>query len=115
MKKKKTIESETSRFANSTKTSKTKTAPNRQVVIDFPVEGEIVTSPAYACRIGVSPTDRVEVSIDGKEWLPCRESVGYWWYDWSGYNAGPHTLQARIPSTGKRFIKSSLRQFTVLI
>ena len=88
--------------------------PKRSVVIDHPSEGEIVRSADYTVRIGASPTDRAEISVDGKDWQPCRECVGYWWFDWSGYNAGPHTIRVRIPS-GKRFLASKPRQFTVLI
>ncbi len=90
-------------------------APKKQVVIDHPIEGEIIRSHTYTFRIGATPTDRVEVSIDGKEWRPCRPSVGYWWFDWSGYNAGPHRIKARIPGAGNRFVASKPRQVTVLI
>ena len=55
-----------------------------------------------------------EISIDDEEWLPCRQSVGYWWYDWSHFTVGHHSLQARIPSAGTRELKSKPRQFTVL-
>ena len=87
----------------------------RTVVIDYPQEGEIVTSFAYTIRIGAMPTDRVEISIDDKEWKPCRPNVGYWWYDWSGYNAGPHVLRARIPGAGGQAVRSKPRRFTALI
>jgi hypothetical protein len=88
-------------------------APRQTVTVDFPLEREIVTSAEYTVRISTTAVQGVEVSIDGKEWRPARESVGFWWYDWSGYGAGPHTVEARIPS-GKRFLKSKPRQFTAI-
>ncbi|HRY29424.1 MAG TPA: hypothetical protein P5079_05225 [Elusimicrobiota bacterium] len=100
--------------SSSTTTPKAAKTPKGSIQIDYPLEGEILTSGCYTFRLGASPTDRVEVSIDGKDWLPCRECVGYWWFDWSGYGSGAHSLEARIPS-GKRYLKSKLRQFTVLI
>ncbi|MBL8023517.1 MAG: hypothetical protein JNK54_04440 [Elusimicrobia bacterium] len=82
--------------------------------IDFPQVGEILTSPHYALRVSTSATDGVEVSVDGKEWQPCRECVGFWWYDWSGYGSGVHTVVARI-TVGKRTLKSKPRSFTVIV
>jgi hypothetical protein len=86
----------------------------RYVRIDYPMEGELVTSRTYSFRISASPTDRVEVSIDDQEWLPCRMSVGYWWYDWSVFGQGPHSLLARIPSESRRNLTSKPRQFAVV-
>ena len=82
--------------------------------IDFPQVGEILTSGHYAIRISTSATEGVEVAIDGKEWKPCRECVGFWWYDWSGYGSGVHTVIARI-SVGKRTLKSKPRSFTAIV
>jgi hypothetical protein len=102
--------------ANSSAARKIKAAgPKAYVVIDYPVEGEIVTSPHYAFRIGAGGAERVEISFDGKQWSPCRESAGYWWYDWSGYEAGPRILRARLLAQGRPPLKSKPRHFTVLI
>ncbi len=84
------------------------------VGVDYPQVGEILTSPQYAIRISTSATEGVDISIDGKEWQPCRESVGFWWYDWSGFGAGVHTVVARI-AAGKRSLKSKPRSFTAII
>jgi hypothetical protein len=86
----------------------------RYVQVDYPMEGEMISYRTYTFRISANPTERVEISIDGEEWLPCRQSVGYWWYDWCHFSAGLHSLQARIPSAGIRELKSKPRQFTVL-
>ncbi|MBK8576141.1 MAG: hypothetical protein IPN90_10880 [Elusimicrobia bacterium] len=83
------------------------------VGVDFPQVGEILTSGQYSIRVSTSATEGVEISIDGKEWEPCRESVGFWWFDWSGFGAGVHTVVARI-LVGKRFMKSKPRSFTAI-
>ncbi len=84
------------------------------VGVDFPQVGEILTSPQYAIRVSTSATEGVEISIDGKEWQPCRESVGFWWYDWSGFGSGVHTVVSRILA-GKRSLKSKPRSFTAIV
>lgn len=84
------------------------------VVVDFPLEGEIVTTPHYTFRIGCSATAPLEICVDGREWAPCRASVGYWWYDWSASESGAHTVVARM-KTGRRSVESRPRRFTVLI
>ncbi len=65
--------------------------------------------------VGLLRVDGGQISIDGKEWQACRENSGLWWFDWSGYSAGAHNLRARIPLSGKMFLYSKPRQFTVLI
>lgn len=73
------------------------------VTVDYPKEGELITSPDYVFRIGARPTHAVEISIDGGEWQPCRQAGGYWWFDWSGYKAGKHQAAARIqPENGDK-------------
>lgn len=84
------------------------------VVVDFPQEGEILTSPSYTLRVSTSAVENVQISIDGRDFQPMRESVGFWWYDWANYGAGAHTLVARI-QVGKRFQKSKARSFTAII
>lgn len=97
------------------KTPLKKAEPKGYVLIDYPLEGEIVVSHHYAIRVGASSAESVEVSIDGKAWQACRPAAGYWWFDWSGYNSGPHNVSARLSLGGKRYLKSAPRQLTVLI
>jgi hypothetical protein len=94
--------------------ARTEYSGTHYVGVDFPQVGEILTSPHYAIRVSTSATEGVEISIDGKEWQPCRESVGYWWYDWSGFGAGVHTVVTRI-LVGKRSLKSKPRSFTAIV
>ena len=72
-----------------------------KLFIDFPRPNETVRPGGYTFRIGAVPAaSRVEVSLDGGPWLPCREGAGYWWYDWSAYTAGSHRLAVRAPAAG---------------
>jgi hypothetical protein len=94
--------------------AKTESPGKNYIGIDYPQVGEILTSNEYTLRLSTSATEGVEISIDGKEWQPCRECVGFWWYDWTGFGAGAHTVVARI-SVGKRTMKSKPRSFTAII
>jgi hypothetical protein len=84
------------------------------IEVDFPQEGEAVTSSQYTLRIAAGQNLRgIEVSINGASWQPCRAAGGYWWFDWQGYASGPHVLLARGESeTGKKAI-SHRREFSV--
>lgn len=74
---------------------KTQTRPKAaKIAVEYPQEGEIITSPSYTFRIDAS-APRVEIAIDGGGWSPCRRSDDYWWFDWSDYESGPHQAVVR--------------------
>lgn len=81
--------------------------------VSYPKEGERVTSKQYTFCIEAPEIDRVEVSIDGNDWQPCRPAVGYWWYDWSGYMDGQHDLVARSRNPKGEESVSAPRRFKV--
>jgi hypothetical protein len=83
------------------------------VSVDFPKTGERVVSREYAIRISAAAGSVVEASIDDDAWLPCRRAVGYWWRDWSGYGAGPHSVLARVTIHRGRRTLSGRRNFVV--
>lgn len=83
------------------------------VAVDYPKAGERVVSREYTIRISAEPALGVEASIDGEAWLPCRQAEGFWWLDWSGYRAGPHSVTARIARPQARRILSERRDFVV--
>ena len=89
-------------------------AAKTSLSIDYPLEGEILTSSVYTIRLTALAPVSVEVSLDGDEWLACRESVGHWWHDWSGFQAGVHTLVARMKDKKGKTVKAKARQFTVI-
>ena len=82
--------------------------------IEFPQRGETIISPKYAFRVGVAgAADRVDLSIDHGRWLPCRNAAGYWWYEWSGYDDGRHTVKARARGRDGRWLVSLPHDFLV--
>lgn len=90
-------------------------APPPSVAIDHPIENELVRPGHYAIRLTAQGAAEVEVSIDGKDWQPCREAVGHHWYDWSPEPAGRRVLEARARRGPKgRWVKSEPRSFEVL-
>lgn len=64
------------------------------ISIEYPREGEVITSPSYVFRIDADAA-RVEIAIDGGGWTSCRRSDDYWWFDWSDYEPGVHQALVR--------------------
>jgi len=84
-------------------------------VLDHPQQGEKITAPRYTFRIGtLGAIERVELSLNEGPWQPCRHSVGYWWYDWSGYKAGRYQAAAKAWTKDGHVFISELRNFQVL-
>ena len=92
-----------------------KTTPKGYVVVDFPLESEIISSEHYALRIGASDNGYAEVSINNGEWLPTRFNDGYWWFDLYNLINGKHTIVARLcDNSGTIIVKSKIRNFSVV-
>ncbi|MFI5363441.1 MAG: hypothetical protein ACHQ49_15855 [Elusimicrobiota bacterium] len=91
-----------------------KASVRTQLSVDFPRQGETIASDAYTFRIS-APGDvqKVEVAIDQAEWRPCRQSAGYWWSDWSGYENGEHEITARLVTAEGRAISAEPHEFFV--
>ena len=83
------------------------------VAVDYPQTGERVVSRDYTFRFSAEAPGGVEVSIDDGAWQPCRQAAGFWWHDWSGYRAGPHSILARISLHPGRRSLSIRREFSV--
>jgi hypothetical protein len=66
------------------------------IIIDYPNEAEVINGPHYALRIGASNDGYAEISFNDGEWLPCRFGSGYWWFDWTDFDQGHHSLSARL-------------------
>ena len=64
--------------------------------IELPRDKEVVTSAFYSIRVASGEAGKVEVSIDGSIWQPCRFTGDYWWYEWSDYAPGPHQIRAQF-------------------
>lgn len=97
------------------KAAKAPKAPKAPAVtLDYPLPGEQVRPGHYAVRVAAKPEVSVEVSVDGGPWQPCREAVGFYWFDWTPSEAGPHTLVARAKNGSPRFAKSEERAVVVV-
>jgi hypothetical protein len=84
------------------------------VRVEYPREGDVLTHPTYSFQVAALPgAKQVEVSIDNGEWRPCRESLGLWWHDWSGYADGYHVLSARTRISSDMSSVSAPRRFSV--
>lgn len=81
--------------------------------IDYPQQDEAIEPGHYSFRIAASIATSVDISIDKGPWQTCRHSIGYWWYDWTGYDEGPHEAIVRTPEPNGRFLISAPRRFSV--
>ena len=84
------------------------------VRVECPGEGDVIARPSYTFNIAAARgAESVEVSIDKGSWMPCREALGIWWYDWSGFEKGEHQLVARTRVGGVVKTLSAPRRFSV--
>lgn len=84
------------------------------IALDYPQDGARISRPHYAFRIGtLGEIENVEISLDNCAWQPCRESAGYWWYEWSGYAEGLHQVVSRARTKDGRVLTSEVRKFQV--
>lgn len=68
-----------------------------EVSVSYPSERETIAHPSYTFQVAaVGQAAAVELSIDREDWRPCRDAVGLWWFDWSGYGSGEHEAVARL-------------------
>jgi hypothetical protein len=59
-------------------------------VMNAPVETSVYSE--YALRIAGPEKGRLEVSVDGAAYRPCRYAEGYWWHYFSGSLEGGHHM-----------------------
>ena len=87
-----------------------------RVVLDYPQQGEKITAPQYTFRVGTSgDIELAAVSINQGPWQPCRNSAGYWWYDWSGYTEGRYQAEAKAQTKDGRVFTSEPCKFQVVL
>lgn len=88
-------------------TKKVKTAtpkPDIQsnIVIDHPKTGDKIHPHHYAIRMSMFGGSNAQISIDGGDWMWCRNAGGHYWFDWHSIPQGKHKIVARMKlSTGK--------------
>jgi hypothetical protein len=59
----------------------------------------------FALRIAGPADGRLEVSIDGAAYRPCRYADGFWWYHWSGTLDGGHHMVVVVRPTVEDFLR----------
>ncbi len=107
----KRMESKGRRRAKSTEKSE-KVA--RRLDFDYPQRRDVILSKEYTFRLGAQAQLKgVEISVDEGPWEPCRQAVGYWWYDWAGYAPGDHQAVARGITPEGKWVSTPPRQFQV--
>lgn len=91
----------------SKKAKETQPEIEHYVVVDHPQNNEIVSGLHYAIRIGASNTGSVELSINNRDWQPCRNTAGFWWFDWGYFTPGSHKITARLQDGQGKTLKKS--------
>lgn len=92
-----------------------KTHHKTAVHVKYPRAGETVKRPSYSVQVETSPEPvRVELRINASDWLPCREALGLWWYDWAGFEPGNHRLVARVMTQDGDVLESVEREILVV-
>jgi hypothetical protein len=87
---------------------------SKSISIAHPAKKETVAHPTYTFQVAAAePATSVELLIDEGGWQPCREALGLWWYDWSGYHASEHKAVARLHRPDGTIALSELRIFEV--
>lgn len=65
--------------------------------ISQPREGDTVRPGWRRLRIDApAASGIVEVCFNQGPWLPCRQALGHWWFDWCARVPGPHEIVARL-------------------
>ncbi|PIR15312.1 MAG: hypothetical protein COV48_15095 [Elusimicrobia bacterium CG11_big_fil_rev_8_21_14_0_20_64_6] len=67
-----------------------------KVLIDYPRAQEVVRPGHYSIRLTASGASQMQLRVDGREWLECRESLSHYWHDWA-------------PQPGRSIIKARAR------
>lgn len=75
----------------------------------------MIAPTSYTFQIAAAPSiSCVDIAVDGGDWKPCREALGLWWCDWSGFEKGEHTMVARTRKSDGLSTNSAPRQFSVV-
>ncbi|MEQ1919741.1 MAG: hypothetical protein ABL955_11130 [Elusimicrobiota bacterium] len=84
------------------------------LAVNYPRQNEVVSSAQYTVRVFAPETaKRVGISINQGPWMSCRPAVGFWWYDWSGYDNGEHEIIVSMVTPDDKRIASEPHEFFV--
>jgi hypothetical protein len=96
----------------SKKTKRTESSTAERIAVDYPHEGEILSSAACTFLID-APARGVEIAVDGDDWLPCRRGDGYWRHDSLFTGSGRHQAVVRCAGSGDAEPAILVRRFVV--
>jgi len=90
-------------------------AIKNSIALDYPLENETITSRDYSFRMTAEGDIKsVMAFIDsGNNGQTCREAVGHWWYDWSGYQDGDHNVRIEARTGSGKKLVTETRSFRV--
>lgn len=95
-------------------TMRRKHSHTTMLAVDYPRQNEMITSETYAVRVfAPEGAKRVGISIDQGPWKSCRPAVGYWWFDWAGYENGEHEIVVSMESPEGVRVLSEPHEFFV--
>lgn len=85
------------------------------ISVDYPEQDEKIAGADYTVRVSAPESVKsVEVSIDQGAWQPCRQAIGYWWHDWTGFAEGEHEVVVRCETGNGRKTLSETKEFFVV-
>lgn len=88
--------------------------PEELLAIEFPKDHEMISVPVFdVCIEPVGNVKNIEISIDGQSWRRCRYAVGFWWFEWSGYQSGHHQIVCRGRTQNESLFVTPPRRFWV--
>lgn len=84
------------------------------LAVDYPRQNEVVSSAQYTIRVFAPENAKsVGICIDQGKWMACRHSVGFWWFDWSGYSNGEHEVTVSMETPDGKRITAEPHEFFV--
>jgi len=86
-----------------------------KVIIDYPVERDMVKLGHYGIRIASDHGAHVQVSINNGDWFSCRAANGYFWFDWLPNKGGTYSIVARAQFGHGSWKVSDVRSCVVVV
>jgi hypothetical protein len=84
-----------------------------EAAVDYPQEGEFLQAGHYAVRVSAPGATEAQISIDEGPWQACRESSGFFWFDWDPEATGGHRIAAQARVGKGRWVKAEPRSCVV--
>lgn len=84
------------------------------LAVEYPRQNEKITSADYTVRVFAPETaKKVGISVDQGPWKSCRNAVGYWWFDWAGFEDGEHQIVVSMETSEGNRVISEPHEFFV--